>query len=312
MHKNSYTIHAMEWILDLLLDTLIDSAKVFGIAFLIYFLLTFFESKIAKLLEGKKKVAPVFGSLAGVIPQCGISVVGADLYNKSHITIGTLIAIFIACSDEAMPIILGDFTGKWWMIFPLLVVKIIGGTLVGILVDLLFARKNKVVDEHLHHCDHEEEVHVGCCNHSIEEEHETHSWAHEHLIHPLIHSLKIFAYTFVLSFLFGLLVKFIGEETLASFLSRDGAMYWLTPIFAVIVGLIPNCASSVLISQLFVGGMLPFGALVAGLCCNAGLGPMILFRKKENLGKAFLILGITIGAAIILGYATIWVDLLFA
>lgn len=299
----------MEAYLDLLLDTLFDSLKVFLIAFVIYFLLTFFESKIALLLEKRKKVAPAFGSIAGIIPQCGISVVAADLYGKSHITIGTLIAIFIACSDEALPIVIGDFTGKWWMVFPLLVIKIIGGTLVGFAVDFAFSKKNKHVEEHLHHCDGEEEIHVGCCNHNIEEETENESKIHHHLIHPLVHSLKIFAYTFVISLAFGALILLIGEENIIAFLSKDGPMYWLTPLFTVIVGLIPNCASSVLISQLFVGNIIPFGALVAGLCANAGIGPISLLKNKDKIKDVALIYSIQIIAALLIGYASILIDL---
>ncbi len=300
----------MEKYLDLLLDTLLDSLKVFAIAFIIYFLLTFFESKIARLLEKKKKIAPIFGSLAGIIPQCGISVVGADLYHKSHITIGTLIAIFIACSDEALPIIFGDFTGKWWMVFPLLIVKIIGGTLVGLLVDWLFARKNAHVDDHLEHCEGEEEVHVGCCHHHIEEEPIEESKLQHHLIHPLIHSLKIFAYSFVISYLFGVLIILIGEENIIAFLAKDGPMFWLTPILSIIIGLIPNCASSVLISQLFVGNMIPFGALVAGLCANAGIGPISLLRHKEHFKDVLLIFGVQVVASIVLGYICLLVNVL--
>ena len=88
---------------ELALDTLLDSLKVFAVAFILYLILSFFEDKIARLLKSKKGIAPFFGSLAGAIPQCGISVVGADLYCKGHLTIGTLIAIFIACSDEFKP-----------------------------------------------------------------------------------------------------------------------------------------------------------------------------------------------------------------
>ena len=297
----------MEYV-DLLLDTLIDSAIIFGIAFVINFALSFLESKIAKLLEQKKRVAPVFGSIAGVIPQCGISVVGADLYNKGHLTIGTVIAIFIACSDEAIPVLLGNIHGKWWMTFILIAIKVVIGMIVGLVVDLIFRKRNEHVKEHLDHCEGEDEVHIGCCGHHIEEDdHRKESKLHEHFIHPLIHSLKIFAYVYVVSYAFGALILWIGEDNIASFLAQDGVAYWFTPIFSILVGLIPNCASSVLISNLYIQNTIPFGALLAGLMANAGLGTLMLFKHKENIKNAFLVLGIVMLVSIVSGYAFIWI-----
>ena len=297
----------MEYV-DLLLETLIDSAIIFGIAFVINFALSFLESKIAKLLEQKKRVAPVFGSIAGVIPQCGISVVGADLYNKGHLTIGTVIAIFIACSDEAIPVLLGNIHGKWWMTFILIAIKVVIGMIVGLVVDLIFRKRNEHVKEHLDHCEGEDEVHIGCCGHHIEEdEHHKESKLHEHFIHPLVHSLKIFAYVYVVSYVFGALILWIGEDNIASFLAQDGVAYWFTPIFSILVGLIPNCASSVLISNLYIQNTIPFGALLAGLMANAGLGTLMLFKHKDNIKNAFLVLGIVILVSIVSGYAFIWI-----
>lgn len=295
----------LENVLDLALDTLLDSLKVLGIAFVLYIILSFFENKIAHLLERKKKMAPFFGSLAGAIPQCGISVVGADLYTKGHLTLGTLIAIFIACSDEALPILFGDFSGKWYMGFVVVGIKIVFASIIGILIDLIYQKKDKEVQEHLETCEGENEVHVGCCHHNIdEEEHE--SKIHEHLVHPLLHSLKIFAFSYVISFLFGLLILGVGEENLSSFLSNN---YYLSPLFAAIVGLIPNCAASVLISNLYIQGFLPFGALLAGLSAGAGLGPLYLFKDKKHLKRAFAIMGLQVLFALILGYSTIWVNI---
>jgi hypothetical protein len=285
---------------DLARDTLKDSALILAMAFAINFLLSFFESKIASLLEKKKRYGPLFGSLAGAIPQCGISIVGADLYEKEHLTRGTLIAIFLACSDEALPIFFGSFTGKWYMVFPLLAIKIVGGSLVGFLVDFFGQKKDEEVKEHLEECHGESAAHIGCCGHEIEGEG---PW-HEHLLHPLIHSLKIFAYAYVVAFVFGLVILGVGDENLASFLTSN---YYLAPLYAVLIGLIPNCASSVLISDLYLKGLLPFGALVAGLAVNAGLGPIYLFKGKKNLKDSFFIMGILILSGLALGYLFIWV-----
>ncbi len=291
---------------ELALDCLFDSLKVLAVALVLYVILSFFENKIAKLLERKKRMAPFFGSLAGAIPQCGISIVGADIYTKGHITLGTLLAIFIACSDEALPVLFGDFTGKWYMGFVTVGIKIVFASIVGIAVDLIDRKNVTKVDEHFENCHIEEEhTHIGCCHHAIEESEKENRW-YEHLWHPLLHSLKIFAYAYGISFLFGLLILGVGEENLSLFLTNN---YYLSPLFATFIGLIPNCASSVLISNLYLGGMLPFGAMLAGLSANAGLGPLYLFKDKNHLGRAFLIMGLQVLFALILGYATIWVRL---
>lgn len=296
----------IELIGEIALDSLFDSLKVLGLAFVIYFTLSFFEGKIASLLERKKKAAPILGAAAGVIPQCGISVVASDLFSSDHITIGTVVAIFIACSDEALPIIFGDFEGRWYMAFALMGVKIVGGALIGVLIDLLFRKKNKAVEHHLEECHEEHEIHKGCCGHEIHEhEEEKESFAHEHLIHPLIHSLKIFGYALVVSFLFGLFFEWLGTVTdLEEVLSSS---YWFSPLIAILIGLIPNCASSVLISELYISGAVPFGALIAGLAVNAGLGPLYLLKDKKTFKKALVIEGLLIASAVALGYAFMWV-----
>lgn len=289
---------------DLALETLFDSLKIFGVAIILYAILSFFENKIALLLERKKKMAPFFGSLAGAIPQCGISIVGADLFSKGHLTLGTLIAIFIACSDEALPILFGNWD-KWYVGFLVVAVKIIFAALIGFVIDLLFRKNNDEVHEHMEHCEGEMEIHVGCCHHTIEEEKEE-SKIHEHVIHPLLHSLKIFAYSYVISFLFGLLILGVGEESISVFLTKN---YYLSPLFAAIIGLIPNCAASVLISNLYLQGLIPFGALLAGLSASAGLGPLYLFKNKDHIGRAFMILGMQFIFALLLGYSSIWVTI---
>lgn len=296
---------AMNWenVGNLALDTLYDSLKVFVVAFVLYLILSFFENKIAHLLESKKQMAPFFGSLAGAIPQCGISVVGADLYCKGHLTIGTLIAIFIACSDEALPILFGNWQGKWYVGFLVVGMKIVFAAIVGILVDLVAMKNRNNVEKHLEHCEGETEIHIGCCHHPIEKEKSESPW-HEHLVHPLVHSFKIFIYSYVISFLFGLLILDVGEENISSFLSQN---YYLSPLLSALIGLIPNCAPSVIISNLYLDGFLPFGALLAGLSASAGLGPLYLLKDKKHIGKAFMILGLSFLFALILGYSFIWV-----
>lgn len=290
---------------EIALDSLFESLKVLAFAFVIYFILSFFEGKIASLLERNKKQAPLFGSLVGAVPQCGISVVAGDLYTKDHITLGTLVAIFIACSDEALPVMFGNFEGKWPMAFALLGLKIVFGAFFGYMVDLFWKKKDHVVDEHLEHCEGNHDIHHGCCGHEVEEGGKE-SPLHEHLVHPLLHSLKIFAYAFVISLLFGTFFGWLESVIdLEAFLTSS---YWFSPLFAVVIGLIPNCASSLLLAELYVSGALPFGALLAGLAVNAGLGPLYLFKQKKTLKSAFVIEGLLIAFGLIMGYAFMWVN----
>ena len=281
----------MTWELafDIILDSLKDSALVLAFVFLVHVLLSFFDLEIANFLVKRKKTGVVFGSAFGLIPQCGTSVLGADLYIKKYISIGTLTALFLSCSDEAFIELLTAANERTIMILPLIGLKFAIGVLVGLLVDLI-DRKRDVVDVD-----------------KVEEEHECHQHHHEntpihkHLVHPLIHSLEVFAYVLVINLVIGFIIGFIGEERFVSFL--DSSKY-LTPLFASIIGLIPNCASSLLITKLFADGTLSFGALLAGLLVNSGLGMMVLLKNKNGRKKALIIIGICFVTAVVCGYLT--------
>lgn len=296
--KGEYIVRMLE----VTLDALKDSAIVVATVFVLHVLLSFFEGKIARILNKSRHFAPALGSLFGLVPECGTSVVGADLYQKNHLTMGTLVAIFLACSDEALPILFTDYSSTWYMSFVLLGLKVLIAMGVGFLVDILLGKKNQKVEEHLEECHGEEEVHVGCCGHEIEGTHEN-PWK-EHLLHPFLHSLKIFVYVFVLNFLFGTLLYLIGEEAIAAFLSSSKPF---SPLFAILIGLIPNCASSVMLANFYLNGLLPFGALLSGLLVNAGLGMFVLFKSKEKRKEAFAVLGICVAASLVFGYIFLYV-----
>ena len=282
----------MTWalVLDIFLDALKDSGLVFAFVFLIHVLLSFFEHKISNFLIKRKKTGTLFGSLFGLVPQCGTSVMGADLYIKKYITIGALTAIFLSCSDEAVIAILtSGIPNKMLMVLPLIGLKFSIGFLIGLLTDLIFRKQGiEQTDEIVE----EEECHV---------HHVHNSKVHRHLIHPLIHSLEIFAYVFVINFSLGLLIGFIGEENVANFIQMNK---YLSPLFASIIGLIPNCASSLLLSELFIQGNLSFGALLGGLLVNSGLGMMVLLRNRKSAKNIIWIILICFTISLIAGYVT--------
>ena len=274
---------------DIILDALKDSVLVFIFVFLIHLLLSFFDMKIANFLVKRKKTSPLFGSLFGLIPQCGTSVLGADLYIKKYISLGTLIAIFLSCSDEAFIELLTSGGDKRIMILPLIGLKFAIGFVIGLLVDLIY-RKQDIIPT-----DHVEEEHE-CHQHH----HENNKW-HKHLVHPLMHSLEIFIYILIINLALGFIIGFVGEENFESFLLTNK---YLTPLYASLIGLIPNCASSLLITSLYVKGSLSFGALLAGLLVNSGLGMMLLLRNRRTLSNTFVIILICFFIAVLSGYTT--------
>ncbi len=283
-----------ELALDICLDALKDSALAFIFVFLVHVIISFFDTKIESFLTKRRKTGVVFGSLFGLIPQCGTSVLGADLYIKKYITLGTLIAVFLSCSDEAFIAILTSGSPKTIMILPLIGLKFAIGVLVGIIVDLIYRRQD-LKEEPAEIEEHE------CCTH-----HHKNTKVHKYLVHPLIHSLEIFAYLLVISLIIGFIIGFVGEDNFKNFLLSSK---YLSPLYCSVIGLIPNCASSLLITELFIDGALPFGALLAGLLVNSGLGMMLLLKNAKQCGKViFLIIGICFITALISGYISCLIE----
>ncbi len=282
-----------ELFLEILLDSLKDSVLVFAFVFLFHVILSFIENPVSNFLVKRKTLSPIFGSIFGLIPQCGTSVVAADLYIKKYISLGTIIAVFLSCSDEALLSLLAAWNEKTLMIFPLIGLKLVTGIAVGMLIDLI-VRHQKV--EEVDHIDEEEECHT---------HHHENTPAHAHLIHPLIHSIKIFIYILIINIALGTLIGFITEERFADFMLTNR---YLTPLFSAIIGLIPNCASSLLITELYVTGSISFGALFAGLLVNSGLGMMVLIKNKKNIKSALFIILFCFIIAIALGYLTCLVN----
>lgn len=265
---------------------ILDSLHVLLFAFVLYFILSFFKSKISNLLKKHKKSSPIASSFVGLIPQCGISVMASDLYIRRHISMGCIIAVFFSCSDEALPIIFTS--GNYIYGILLLIIKFVGGFIIGYIVDLFIKRDLEPIENNLtlEHCAHKKKM-------------------HHHVIHPLVHALNIFIYVLIVNLLFGIIIYYVGQDNIISFLSDNEI---LSPLLCVLVGLIPNCASSVLISELFVIGGIPFGALLAGLCVNAGLGLIYLFKNKKSTKDLLYIFIILVSTSLLFGYVTLIIE----
>lgn len=306
---------------DVFLDALIDSLIVLAFLVPINFIIAIAEPHLAGKIKLKGKTATLIGVTVGLFPQCGFSVVATDLYQKRHITVGTLLGVYLATSDEALPIFMA--AGEQAIdILPVLALKFVIGLLVGYSADLIFTKSRARVEAHNAECDHEPEVHFGCCGHTIEDDKEEGEHNHEHcdepcgeekelaaknrkakikqyLLHPLEHSAKIFVYIFVINVIFGLIIYAVGEERLMDFLMSNR---YIAPLFAVIVGAIPNCASSVIISNLYLMGGLGFGATVGGLLMNAGIGFAVLFRNRKAWKENMAIFGTMFLVSVVFAY----------
>lgn len=309
--------------LHVILESLIDVAKILPFLFIIYYLIELVEYKQAIKIENsnllKGDASPIFGSLLGCVPQCGFSVVSTDLFNKGYISVGALIAVYIATSDEALPIMLSHPDKLPWLI-ALITIKIVLGIIVGYLsialYKVFFKNKKQYIDnsketkikenEKYNHNEHgseehdEEEIGLGdgCCHHHVRTK--SFDW-----LHPLLHCVKIAIFILCLNVLFGFVTHiWVGEQNLMNFLNASKPVQ---PILAVLIGLIPNCASSVALAELFVMGGLSFGALVAGLSVNAGLGLLMLIRKNKSWKEILFILTMLIVPSLMMGYALLWI-----
>ena len=265
-----------------------------------------FGNKIILMIQKAGVAGPAVGALAGSLPQCGISVVTTALYTQRLVTIGTLLAVYLSTSDEAIPIILSQ-PDKAELILPLLLTKIFIALVAGYALDLFFRKANEStlvhIDAYARGEDDEHHNHAividkeACCGHS------TSSSANkfnpkEIFLHPIIHTAKIFVFIFAISLLINAAVFLMGEEAFGKLFS--GHTYF-QPFMAALVGLIPNCAASVAITELYLKGAITYGSLIAGLCASAGLGILVLFREEKEKKEIFKVLGLLLGISVLVG-----------
>lgn len=224
-----------------------------------------------KGLQGK--LAPLIGSATGIIPQCGFSVMAAKLYDRGLIRTGTLLAVFLATSDEALIILISSISSAS-AIMPLIAIKLVVAAGVGYLVNFLLSYE-KISDA-------SEEIYAYSCG----REHEGKSEFTVYFVSPLLHALKIALYLLAVNLVFGFIIAEVGEDKLAS--AMIGGAYF-QPLITAAIGLIPNCASSTVITAAYVNGGILFGSMVSGLCANAGVGLMVLFRNVKKIKRNVLI-----------------------
>ncbi len=302
---------------DVLTDALLDSLKTLPFLILVYVLIEVLEhttsSKISsKLLKGKW--SPLIGAGLGVIPQCGFGVVATKLYCGRAIALGTLLSVYISTSDEAIAVLISDFSaiGK---LLPLLSIKFVFAVIVGYAVNFAVRRRElREADEHVsalgchHHVVGVDDECGHCHEHEHEHEHESETEKKAYrrnaikrfVLHPLIHSLTTFLYVFVVTFIIGMIIFYVGEDALVAFM---GKISYLQPLLAAIVGLIPNCASSVVIARMYALGTLGLGGAVSGLCVSAGIGLAVLIKENKPIKDTLMIILTLFGSSVALGMA---------
>lgn len=322
-----------------LLDALIDTLKLAPIIVATYILIELVESKFATRVTKSRALfshaAPALGAAVGIVPQCGFSVVSANLYSARKISLGTLLAVFIATSDEAVPVLLADYTNAYKLL-PLLVVKFVLALVVGYAVHFLCPHgfksgktaapatetpavsadnPSETVEIPAETHDHDEHEHTdrdehdrddnavhGCHGHNVTGK----SSVKELILHPLLHSLTVLGFILAVNAVLGLIIYFVGEDRLTEFLGKTEI---LQPFVATLIGLIPNCAASVVITKLYAMGGLTLGSAVAGLSAGAGIGYAVLFKENKNLKENLLIVAFMYVVCVGAGLLT---DLIFS
>lgn len=272
------SVFSVNGFFDILLDAVVDTLNALPFLFIAFLVIEFLEhkaqDKIKHIFARTGVAGPLIGTLSGCVPQCGFSVMSANLYSSGIITLGTLIAVFLSTSDEAV-ILLATAHNGGFEIFRLLVTKIIIALTCGYIIYFFEKRHNHSHHHHSHDlCEYD---HCGCEENGG-------------VLRPaLIHTVKVFGFLLLFTAIIDLLVAFIGTDRLSHLLLSDSVFQ---PLLAGIIGFIPNCASSIFLTQLYISGTLSFGSLIAGLCTNAGAGLLILFRNKKKLKENLMILGI--------------------
>lgn len=273
-------------IIDIILDSFIDSVRLLPFLFVTYLIMEYLEhktgDKMQQAIRRAGKGGPMIGGMLGIFPQCGFSAAASNLYAGRIITLGTLVAVFLSTSDEMLPIMISRNAGAA-MIIKVLAVKLAVAVAAGFVIDLIFrANKKDMQIEHLceqHHCH---------CENGI--------WKS-----ALHHTVEIFMYILIISLVLNLLITWIGEETLGSIiLDRPIA----GTLLAGLVGLIPNCAASVAVTQLYLDGVLGAGGMLAGLLSGSGVGLLVLLKVnddwKENLRVVGLLYAIGVASGIVI------------
>lgn len=259
---------------EIIIDTVVDSLKILPFLFITFLVLEYLEHKMSKKTEKavKKagKLGPLLGGIVGAFPQCGFSVAATNLYATRVISLGTLIAIYLSTSDEMLPILLSE-NASIVVIFKFIFIKIIVGIIFGFIIDFIL-RKRKVEDVNIKILCEDEHCH--CYEHSI-------------LKSAIKHTLNIAFFIFIISFILNIAFSYLGEELISKIFMKNSI---LGPFLASLIGIIPNCGASVVLTELYLNNTISFASSIAGLLSSSGVGILLLFKVNKNIKENIFIL----------------------
>ena len=272
--------------LEVIEDTLIDSIKLIPFLFITYLIMEYIEHKTSEkaknTIKKSGKFGPLIGSILGAFPQCGFSVAATNLYAARVITLGTLISVYLSTSDEMIPIFISE-GASLVTLFKILGIKVLIGMIAGFVIDLVLRlRKKDNEDERIIDLCEKEHCH---CEHGI-------------LKSALKHTINIFFFVLIITFVINIIIHFIGEDTIAGFVGSNPI---LGPILGGIIGLIPNCASSVILTQLYLENVIPAATMISGLLVGAGVGLIVLFKMNKGIKENLKITGLLYAIGVISG-----------
>ena len=265
---------------EILLDTIMDSLKLLPFLFIAFLIIELLEHKMnnQKIVAKSKKIGPLIGSLLGAVPQCGFSASITNLYATRIVTLGTLIAVYLSTSDEMLPIMLSENV-EFSKILSIILLKVIIGMIAGFIIDFFLRKKEEVDIKDM--CEHEH-----ChCEKGI-------------FVSALKHTISILAFIFIITLLLNMGFEYLGEDNIQKLFMKDSL---LSPFIASLIGLIPNCGASVVVTELYLNNAITFGSCMAGLLTGSGIGILILFRINKNLKENLCILGLIYGIGAISG-----------
>lgn len=271
--------------MEIVIETCLDSIKMLPFLFFAFLLIEFLEyysgGMSGKLLKKVGKAGPVVGAVLGCVPQCGFSVLAANLYAGGVLSAGTLIAVFTATSDEAVLILMAN-PGRAGEIIRLLAVKVVIAVAAGYFVDGVMQKYIVRTEKNVH----------------IKTRQTVRSSKVEVVREAIGHTFRIFAYLFVFNLILNFAIELLGIQKLSEILLGNTVFQ---PIIAAIIGLIPNCAASVILTQLYLSGAISFASVVSGLCTGAGVGLIVLFKMNSDKKENFRILLTLVATASVAG-----------
>lgn len=267
---------------EILLDTFIDSIKLLPFLFVTFLIMEYlehrFSNKSNNIINKKNKFGPIIGSILGAFPQCGFGVSATNLYAARIITLGTLISIYLSTSDEMLPVLISE-KSDFSLIASILIIKVIIGMVCGLIIDFIIKQKeeSKIEDFCLDkHCD---------CSHGI-------------LKSSIKHTINIIIFIFIISLILNIFISYYSDEELKKIFLKNSVF---SPFLASLIGLIPNCAASIILIELFLKKIISFGTVLSGLLSSSGVSLLVLFKTNKKLKENIIILLLVYFIGVIFG-----------